>query len=114
VVSLGGQPITKTVTLRADNPLIEVALDIAALPFMPGPPMRLFARGSLAHTFPRSLSLISADNGLIADLYRRDGQIEAVVLGADPRRPMAITSGGKQTKLPPAAFIVTPVELAYR
>src|SRR5207249_311543 len=32
VMSLGGQPITKTVTLRADSPLIEVALDIAALP----------------------------------------------------------------------------------
>ncbi|MEO7909278.1 MAG: glycoside hydrolase family 38 C-terminal domain-containing protein, partial [Roseiflexaceae bacterium] len=29
---LGGQTVTKTVTLRADSPLIEVALDIAALP----------------------------------------------------------------------------------
>jgi hypothetical protein len=32
VVTLGGQPITKTVTLRADSPLIEIALDVAALP----------------------------------------------------------------------------------
>jgi len=32
VVALGGQPITKTVTLRAGSPLIEVALEIAALP----------------------------------------------------------------------------------
>jgi hypothetical protein len=75
--------------------------------------MRLFARGSLVHTFPRSLSLISADNGLIADLNRRDGQIEAVILGADPRRPMVITNGGKQIDLPPAVFTVTPVELVY-
>jgi hypothetical protein len=30
--SLGGQPITKTVTLRADSPLIEVTLQMMALP----------------------------------------------------------------------------------
>lgn len=30
--TLGGQPITKTVTLRADSPLIEVRLDLRALP----------------------------------------------------------------------------------
>ncbi len=30
--TLGGQPITKTVTVRADSPLIEVNLDISALP----------------------------------------------------------------------------------
>jgi hypothetical protein len=32
VFTLSGQPVTKTVTLRADSPLIEVALDIKALP----------------------------------------------------------------------------------
>jgi hypothetical protein len=32
VVMLGGQPVTKTITLRADSSLIEVALDIAGLP----------------------------------------------------------------------------------
>jgi hypothetical protein len=30
--SLGGQPITKTVTLRADSPLVEIMLEIKALP----------------------------------------------------------------------------------
>jgi hypothetical protein len=30
--SLGGQPVTKTVTLRADNPLVEVTLQMRALP----------------------------------------------------------------------------------
>ncbi len=30
--SLGGQPVTKTVTLRANSPLVEVALEIKALP----------------------------------------------------------------------------------
>lgn len=29
---LGGQPVVKTVTLRADDPLVEVQLDISALP----------------------------------------------------------------------------------
>jgi len=32
VFSVGGQQVTKTVTLRADDPLIEVELDISALP----------------------------------------------------------------------------------
>lgn len=31
-LTLGGQPLTKTVTLRADSPLIEIALEIKALP----------------------------------------------------------------------------------
>ena len=60
-----------------------------------------------------SFSLIGADQGLIADLYRRDDQIEAVVLGADPRIPVVITSGGKQTNLLAAALTVAPVELVY-
>jgi len=83
------------------------------LPFMPGPPMCPSASGPAEHPFPPSFSLISADNGVIADLYRRDGQIEAVILGADPRRPVVITSGRKQTDLPPGALTVAPVELAY-
>ena len=29
---LGGQPVVKTVTMRADDPLVEVDLDISALP----------------------------------------------------------------------------------
>jgi hypothetical protein len=32
VFVIDGQPVTKTVTLRADDPLIEVALNIKALP----------------------------------------------------------------------------------
>ena len=32
VFTLGGQPLTRTVTLRADSPLVEATLDIAALP----------------------------------------------------------------------------------
>ena len=32
VFMLGGQPVVKTVTLRAENPLIEVELDISTLP----------------------------------------------------------------------------------
>ncbi|MGQ0605186.1 MAG: glycoside hydrolase family 38 C-terminal domain-containing protein, partial [Anaerolineales bacterium] len=31
-LSLGGQPVTKTVTLRADSPLVEVALTLNAIP----------------------------------------------------------------------------------
>jgi len=79
------------------------------LPFMAAPGR--FPVAAAARALPRSFSLISADHGIIADLYRRDGQIEAVILSVDPRTPMVITSGNKQTNLPPAALTVTPVEL---
>ena len=80
------------------------------LPFMAGGPLAV-ADEPLGRSFPRSFSLISADNGRIADLYRRDGRIEAILLDADPRLPTLLTSGSQQTRAPPAALTIAPVAL---
>jgi hypothetical protein len=80
------------------------------LPFTPGPPAH-FPVDRAAHTLPAQLSLISADSAIVADLYRRDNQIEAVILDLDPSTPASITSAGKQRTLPSAALTTITVEL---
>jgi hypothetical protein len=75
--------------------------------------MRVPSANPVGQIFPHSFSLINAQQGIIADLYHRDDQIEAIIVAADPVRPVTISSGDKETKLPPAAFTVTPVELVY-
>jgi hypothetical protein len=52
--------------------------------------------------------MMSADHGIIADLYRRNGQIEALVLNFDPQTPVTVSSGGAQTRLPAQALMVMP------
>jgi hypothetical protein len=83
------------------------------LPFLSGTPMRVPSANPVGRSFPLSFSLINSQQGIIADLYHRDDQIEAIILAADPVRPVTISSGDKETKLPPAAFTVMPVELVY-
>jgi hypothetical protein len=65
-----------------------------------------------AHALPTQLSLIGAESGIVADLYRRDNQIDAVILDLDPNTPVTISSGGKSSQLPPARIAVISVELA--
>jgi Glycosyl hydrolases family 38 N-terminal domain/Glycosyl hydrolases family 38 C-terminal domain len=81
------------------------------LPFPPGTPGH-FAVDRAAQALPPTLSLIGADSGIVADLYRSGDQIEAVVLDPDPGTPVTISSGGKQRTLPPASLTVTQTELA--
>jgi hypothetical protein len=64
-----------------------------------------------ARALPAQLSLIDADSAIVADMYRRDNQIEAVILDLDPSTPASITSGGEQRRLPPAAVTTTTVEV---
>jgi alpha-mannosidase len=64
------------------------------------------------HSLPRSFSLISADNGVIADVYRRHDRLEALVLAGDSNTPATLTSGGPSRVLAPAPFTITPVEVA--
>jgi hypothetical protein len=82
------------------------------LPFDPAGPRR-FAPGPAAQPWPRSFSLISADNGQIADLYRRGSQLEAIILGGDPHLPTMLTSGGAQTRIAPGALTFAPVPMSY-
>jgi hypothetical protein len=79
------------------------------LPFLPGPPIRPPSAGRVGRTFPPSFSLISADNGIIADLYWRDDQIEAIMFAADPNTPTTLKSVGAPRSISPAPFTVIPV-----
>jgi alpha-mannosidase len=83
---------------------------VVQLPFVPGPPAH-FPVDRAAHALPADLSLIGADSAIVADLNRRDKQVEAVILDLDPSTPASITSGGKQRTLPPAALTTTTVDV---
>ncbi|MFL5803449.1 MAG: glycoside hydrolase family 38 C-terminal domain-containing protein [Roseiflexaceae bacterium] len=84
------------------------------LPFMQNATPRQYAIDRAGRAFLPSLSLIAAESGIVADLYRSGDQVEAVVLDADPGTPVTISSGGQQRTLPPASFTVIPVEVAAR
>ncbi len=62
-------------------------------------------------TFPPSFSIISATSGLVADLYRRNDRIEALIFDYEATTPATITSGGEQHVLGPAALTVTEVDV---
>ena len=81
------------------------------LPFMPQVP-RSVAVDSQVRAFPQTFSLISADSGIIADLYRRNCRIEAVILNADLTATVMLSSGGKQMTVSPAPLTIVPVEVA--
>jgi hypothetical protein len=81
------------------------------LPFMAVP--RSFPVVASAHPLPHSFSLISADSAMIADLYRRDGQVEALVIDHDPTTPALIASGDKQIELAEGEVAQVPVTLTY-
>jgi hypothetical protein len=82
------------------------------LPFEQMPP-RVFAADPAARALPATFSVAAADSGMIADLYRRDGRIEALVIDLDPATPVSIAAGGTQTRLPPAAIARVPVTVAH-
>jgi hypothetical protein len=79
------------------------------LPFKAAPGR--FPVAAAARTFPRSFSLISVDNGTLADLYRRDDTIEAIVLAGDPAIPATLIGGGPPRVLAPP-LTITPVVVA--
>ena len=57
-------------------------------------------------------SLIEADSGIVADLYQRDGHVEALILDHDPRTPVTLTAHGQRVVLPNAALASKAVDLA--
>jgi hypothetical protein len=61
---------------------------------------------------PPTFSLISADNGIIADLYRQHDRLEAVVLAGDPTIPATLTGSSSPRVLAPAPLTITPVDVA--
>ena len=140
-VSDGGRPTSEGVTDRADHilryaymphmgsaavaatwraayafnqPLIAVwktgAQLQVQLPFTAAPSH--FPIVAAAHSLPATFSLISANNGIIADLYRRANRIEAVVLASDPATLVTLSGGGPPRVLAPAPLTITSVEVA--
>ena len=67
--------------------------------------------GDAARTLPASLSQISAQNGIIADLIRQDDQIQALTINYETASPMIVQIGGNQITIPPSAISLTPVTL---
>ena len=80
------------------------------LPFMAAPGS--YPVAAAAHRLPPTFSLISADNGIITDLYRQNNRLEAVVLAGDPNTPATLTGSGSPRILAPAPFTITPVVVA--
>ncbi|HEX9438034.1 MAG TPA: glycoside hydrolase family 38 C-terminal domain-containing protein, partial [Roseiflexaceae bacterium] len=80
------------------------------LPFAPATPLQK-AGDRPTRGFPTSLSLIAADSAIIADLYRRDDRVEAVILDYDPATPAAIEAGERRIVTPPAALTTAGVDV---
>ncbi|MBI3942467.1 MAG: hypothetical protein HY326_05590 [Chloroflexi bacterium] len=81
------------------------------LPFQDVLLPRQFKIGPTTQTFPTSLRIAAAPQGLIADLYQRDNHVEAVVLDYDPATPPALLAAGKVITLTTLPLQVTPLEL---
>lgn len=84
------------------------------LPFENSLPHRQFEPDPTAPSFPTSLSLISAQSGLVADLYRQNGRVEALILDYDPASPTTLHMGQKEVNLKGVWLSVVPVELAEK
>lgn len=84
------------------------------LPFEDSSSPRQFEPDSRVQPWPATVSLISAQSGLVADLYRRDQQVEAFVLDYDPASPVTLHLGQKEVKLKGAWLTVMPVELTAK
>jgi Glycosyl hydrolases family 38 N-terminal domain/Glycosyl hydrolases family 38 C-terminal domain len=69
---------------------------------------REFDNVEIGSPLPLTLSLLSAQNAVIADLYRHEGQIEAVVLNYDPAKEGTINIGAQEIALPQTAFTLVP------
>jgi len=71
-----------------------------------------FPIAAAAHSLPPAFSLINAENGIVADLYRRDDRIEAVVLAGDPNTPATLSGSGAPRMLLPAPLTITSAVVA--
>jgi hypothetical protein len=60
--------------------------------------------------FPDSFSLLSAEGGLVADVFEQDGQTLAVVLDDDPTQPVTLSIGARQMTVS-GPLTITPIEL---
>ncbi|MGH2524929.1 MAG: hypothetical protein ACRDH2_20670, partial [Anaerolineales bacterium] len=95
-----------------NQPLIPVwRLGQALTVQLPFTAARILPLDSAAPTRPESFSLLSAEGGLVADLYRQGDHVEALVLNYDPASPVTLTVGGRQISVAGAALTRVPVDL---
>ncbi len=72
---------------------------------------QVFQLDEAAAALPATYSLAQADNGLIADLYWRGGQVEALILGYDPSTSVRLTAGGQTSQSAGLSPMSLPVTL---
>jgi len=63
-------------------------------------------------TLPATCSLLSSQNVVIADLYRRGDQVEAAILNYNPAKSGVIQIGSEQINLPQSVFTLLPLSLS--
>ena len=71
--------------------------------------VRQFAIERNAPKQPNSLTIISAQSGIVADLFRRNGQTQALTLDYDPATAPTLRMGDKEITLPANAITLMPI-----
>jgi hypothetical protein len=79
------------------------------LPFDDTMPLRQFENVMPASTLPLTSSLLSAQNAIIADLYWKGDQIEAIILDYDLTDSATLQTQGQLIPLPQSVFMLMPL-----
>jgi alpha-mannosidase len=74
-------------------------------------PLRQFEDTSSAPKWPDSFGLLSAQNAIVADIYRNGEQVEALAVSYDTTSPATLQFGEQQITLSPIVFTITPISL---
>ena len=82
------------------------------LPFAGEMEVRQLENSQIDFPLPLTYSMLSTEGALIADLYRQDDQIMAVVLDYDPANAGVIQVGGQEVALPQSVFLLMPLPLS--
>jgi hypothetical protein len=81
------------------------------LPFDTSTPMRQFQNRAPVTISPVSMSLLSAQNAIVADIYRQGDQVNALILNYQPSMPATLEIGGQPVTLPQSVMSVMPIAL---
>jgi len=82
------------------------------LPFNDETNTRVLENSENNPALPLTFSMLSAQNAVVADLYRDDDQIIAAVLDYDPTISGVIRVGEEEVALPPSVFTLMPLSLS--
>ena len=79
------------------------------LPFDASTSPRQFEEGASTPALSSSLSLLTAQNGVVADLYRQGQAIDAIVLNYNPTSQATLQLGGQTINMPRGPFTFFPI-----